>query len=225
MQKNYESKSIGKKIATWGVIGITGLIGLISGGCATAQIPQTEEERVKSYIKHYNLAFPNDKLCLCGSKDRNPEIQEFFNRACKEAIIKYGETPRNDYHTQGERIYKIINADMTDILYDHKSQILTFSKKNFPERYAVTLPTLEVYEHVGNSEWGYNSFMTKGKKNRREIVKIIDFMNQKEREARLIQNNNNNQNNSDTVMDRATGNMMGNLSTQGLMKFFNDYSK
>jgi len=231
MQKQYNIKQgLGKTIATWSLVGIASLSGLISGGCLESNSPESGRKRLKENLLKQSQ-FDPFLICYHGVSNSNPKMNEFFDENCKSCIKSAGYKLEEDFYAQGVRLHnqrRTNLAPMTNIFYDKDNQIVFFNKNN--GRYVARLDTLAIAKlHTnenGNSEWKYSHFMTKNSANGKAIFNAINLM---KNEARLnAQNNysrrNPNQNNS-KIIDDAKSRTMGNLGTQGLLKFLSEHQR
>lgn len=243
MQTNYTSgMSLRQKIVTGIVLVGIGLVGLLNNGC----LPSTEK-RLKTYSSTAETNLGKLELCGCmyiseyvynwdifngGTytpmylKEKNPENQRFRDEMCKQGIVNSGETPGNNFREQGARIFQRIKAPMTNVLYD--GRFVFFSKGNYPQRFAVKLDTLTVYEHIKDDDWKYNELMTDWARKGQDVYAAIDKMKAQESAMRAQENviaRKSQAERDADVVDGIKTRVGTNLATMGLLKAIADYAR
>jgi len=204
--------TIKQKIGALGAIGIITLGTLFNSGCAS---PKTRLEGYRKDVIEFEKK-GLDKLFFCVgefSKDSDPNNQEYLDRRCKECIRNNGEIPTDNFREQGEKLYYIKMTPMTNLYYD--GQFLYFSKKWYPDRFAVKVDTLTTYEYMGGNEWKYSECMTRWARTGRDVYAAIDQM---KAQPNANNTNNNQRERNSKIMDGIKERVGADLATMGLLE-------
>lgn len=226
-------QTLKQKFLTGVIVGVAGFISLINGGCGPSpetrlnidkRVARTDLGKLELCNCKYVTGFSTDGSLIDGwrtyplyEEETNLKNLEFMKEMCKQGIMNYGENLKENFREQGEGMYKKLTAPMTNL--DYNGNFLFFSKKGYPDRFAVQLNNLTIYEHIKDDNWRYSEGMTKWAREGQNIYAAIDNMKAQE------QVRNNQAGRDSRVVDDMTSGFGANMATQGLLKAIADHAR